>query len=54
MPGTNYDPTDESGTLTYGAYFESNTNPQAVPDPQQTRIDWVMWLGLVVFLVELY
>lgn len=45
MPGTNYDTTNESGTLTYGAYFESDTNPQLVPDPPtiEDRLGYVAW-----------
>jgi len=45
MPGTNYNATPSSGTLTYGGYYLSDNNPQGIPYPQtdEDRLGYVAW-----------
>ena len=45
MEGTNYNPTDTTITNTYGAEFQSNTNPLLVPDPTtaEERLGYAAW-----------
>ena len=45
MPGTNFNSTDTTITTTYGAEFQSNSNPLLIPDPQtaEDRLGYVAW-----------
>ncbi len=44
-PGTNYNVTDTSGTLTYGGFYQSSDSPTNIVDPQtdETRLGYVAW-----------
>jgi hypothetical protein len=45
MPGTNYDTSNQSGTLSYGGFYKSTLNPQTVQDPPTAgeRLGYVAW-----------